>query len=342
VELLPEVIAASSYFSREAPSGAGRSRLHVVAADARRYVRTSQRRYDLIVSDNFHPARSGSGALYTVEHFDAVRLRLEAGGVFCQWLPLHQLDLDTLRSIVRSFITVYPRAWAIIASNSLQTPVLGLVGRADQNRFDFAALQARQSRVARAFPELAQGLGLEDEYAVLGSAIAGAIALARFAAHATANSDDRPVVMYRAPVVTYAPDSSARDRLLALLGELSLEPGELLTPTPDSSWPRRLSAYWAARDRFVASGRDVRPSARVEDMLAQVQGPLLSVLRVSPDFRPAYDPLLAMAAALARSNVSDARALLGELMRIQPARAEAQRLLELLGGERSAAEPARH
>ena len=35
-------------------------------------------------------------------------------------------------------------------------------------------------------------------------------------------------------------------------------------------------------------------------MLAQVREPLLSVLRISPDFRPAYDPLLSMAAALAR------------------------------------------
>ena len=85
----------------------------------------------MIVADNFHPARSGSGSLYTVEHFEAVRERLADGGLFCQWLPLHQLDLDTLRSIVRSFITVYPEGWAMLATNSLDTPVLGLVARRD-------------------------------------------------------------------------------------------------------------------------------------------------------------------------------------------------------------------
>jgi spermidine synthase len=36
----------------------------------------SQERYDVIVSDNFHPARSGSGSLYTVEHCQAVHARL--------------------------------------------------------------------------------------------------------------------------------------------------------------------------------------------------------------------------------------------------------------------------
>jgi spermidine synthase len=75
-------------------------------------------------------------------------------------------------------------------------------------------------------------------------------------------------------------------------------------------------------------------------MLAQVREPLLSVLRISPDFRPAYDPLLAMALALARSDVSGARTLLGELKRLQPARSEAIRLLAALGAEPPAVGPA--
>src|SRR5262249_23363544 len=95
----------------------------------------------------------------------------------------------------------------------------------------------------------------------------------------------------------------------------------------------RLAAYWTARNRFVESGRDVRPSANVTDMLAQVREPLLSVLRISPDFRPAYDPLLAMAMALARSDVSGPRTLLDELRRIQPARTEATRLLAALASD---------
>jgi hypothetical protein len=114
----------------------------------------------------------------------------------------------------------------------------------------------------------------------------------------------------------------------------------LVLPVADATWRDRLAAYWAARNRFVESGRDVRPSPRVTDMLAQVREPLLSVLRISPDFRPAYDPLLAMAAALARSDASGARTLLGELSRIQPARSEAIRLLAALAGEPPTVEPA--
>ncbi len=65
-------------------------------------------------------------------------------------------------------------------------------------------------------------------------------------------------------------------------------------------------------------------------MLAQVREPLLAVLRTSPDFRPAYDPLLRLAAALASSDAAAAGALLQELSRLQPARREAAELLAQL------------
>ena len=329
VELLPEVISASTYFANAVADGAAYARLHVTAADARRYVRTSKQRYDVIVADNYHPARSGSGSLYTVEHFSAVRALLAPGGVFCQWLPLHQLDRETLRSIVQAFVAVYPDGWAMLASNSLETPVFGLVGRPGQ-RFSAASVRERLARVA--LPERVTGIGFEDELAVLGSFVAGPSSLKRLAGDAAINTDDHPVVAYRAPRITYAPESSPGERLLLLLRELSLEPAELLVDADatDSASSRRLSAYWLARNRFVEAGRDVQPSARVAEVLAQVQGPLLSVLRISPDFRPAYDPLLAMATALGRSDVSAARALLGELARVQPARNEAHERLTLL------------
>ena len=328
VELLPEVIAASAHFTQVFGGGAANPRLRLIAADARRFVRAAGPRYDLVVSDNFHPARSGSGALYTVEHFRAVQGRLADGGLYCQWLPLHQLDLPTLRSIVRAFVTVYPGAMAILATHSLDTPVLGLVARQDGGRFDLGQVQARLRSAA--LPTPAAEFGLGDEFAVLGSLVAGPRALARFAGAAAANTDDHPVVAYRAPRITYAPDSLPRDRLVALLGELSVDADEGVVAPADASWPNRLAAYRLARDRFIALGRGVQPSADVRQMLAQVREPLLSVLRTSPDFRPAYDPLLRMAAALARIDAPAAQALLSDLVQLQPARPEAAQALRAL------------
>ncbi len=325
VELLPEVIEASAYFRRRFEDNGPNPRLHLITADARRFVRTTRERYDLIVSDNFHPARSGSGSLYTVEHFQAVRDRLAAGGLFCQWLPLHQLDLETLRSIVRAFITVYPRGWAMLATNSLDTPVLGLVARSNGDRFNVGQVRARLAGVAT--PHHPAEFGIADDFALLGSFIAGPRALARFGGNAPLNTDDHPVVAYRAPRLTYVPDSLPRDRLIALLREVELSPDELVAAPRDNAWASRLAAYWAARNRFIEAGRDVQPTSDVGRMLSQVREPLLSVLRISPDFRPAYDPLLRMATALGRIDVAAARALLTELQQTQPSRPEAAQAL---------------
>ena len=330
VELLPEVINASQHFRQVFADGVSNPRLHLIAADARRYVRASQQAYDVIISDNFHPARSGSGALYTVEHFQAVQNRLSPEGLFCQWLPLHQLDLDTLRSIVQAFISVFPDGRAILASNSLETPVLGLVGRRNNSTIDVEGL--RQHLANSALPKSPADFGIEDEFALLGSFVAGPKALAHFAGHTIANTDNHPIVAYLAPHITYAPDSLPRDRLITLLHELSSEPAEMLNATTDSAWSRRLANYWIARNNYIEAGRTIRPSANVQDMLAQVRNPLLSALRMSPDFRPAYDPLLRMATVLSHTDMPDALVLLKELAQIQPERPEAKLAYSQLSG----------
>jgi len=298
VELLPEVIEASAFFTAALGDDAARRRLHVLAADARRYVRQGGPAYDVIVADNFHPARSGSGVLYTVEHFQAVRERLAPDGLFCQWLPLHQLDRATLQSIVRSYQRVFPQARAMLATLSLQTPVLGLVSRRDGGTFRPAPLPAR-----------AADFGIDDQLGLFGSFVASPAALLHWAEGAPLNTDDHPVVSYLAPRITYSPDSTPGERLVALTREMSV------TPTDPGEAPR-LAAYRQARDRYLEAGLHVRPIADVRQMLAQVQQPLLAVLRISPEFTPAREPLLHMAQALQAVDPLAAAALRDEVERL--------------------------
>ena len=334
VELLPEVITASGYFTaaldRRLPGPAPR----LVNADARRFVRSGTEPYDVIVSDNFHPARSGSAALYTVEHFAAVRARLSEGGVFCQWLPLHQMDLDSLRSIVASFLAVYPKGWALLATNSLETPVVGLIARKDGERLDLQQVRQRLERAE--FPGGAATFGVTDEFALLGSFVAGPDALSRFAAGTARNTDDHPVVAYRAPRITYVPDSRPAERLLSLVGSVRIDPRELLESTDaEAKAPaERLARYWEARNRFLAVGTGVQPSGDVRRMLEQVREPLLSLVRLSPEFRPAYDPLLRMADAMSGIDPAEARALLRSLRDAAPQRSDAAAALRELQDDR--------
>jgi spermidine synthase len=168
---------------------------------------------------------------------------------------------------------------------------------------------------------------------VLGAFVAGPASLARFAGDAPLNTDDRPVVAYSAPRITYAPDSTPRERLFALLDALDVAPVDVFANAADASLAPRMVAYWRARNRYLAVGRDVRAVADVRAMVARVRAPLLGVLRISPDFRPAYDPLLNMASALVDVDPAGGRQLLRDLALASPARAEAAHALgELEGG----------
>src|SRR5262249_3301875 len=200
----------------------------------------------------------------------------------------------------------------------------------DEKPFDIAQVRARLVGV-----KMRRGpseFGIADELALLGSFIAGPRTLARFAGSAPVNTDDHPVVAHRSPRVTYAPDSLPRDRLIALLREVEIGPDELVAAPHDVALTSRLTAYWAARNRFIEAGRDVRPTPDVRRMLTQVREPLLSVLHMSPDFRPAYDPLLRLAVSLGRLDAVAARALLTELEHTQPSRPEAAQALRELSG----------
>lgn len=315
VELLPEVIDAVGYFATTPERQELVQRVRMVNADARRFVHADAQRYDVIVGDLFHPARNGAGSLYTVEQFSAVKARLASDGLFCQWLALHQMDLSTLRSIVAAFLRVYPDAVAVLASNSLDSPVLGLLARPGGPLIDMAAVASRLDGLQG--KGLLRGSNLDDNYAVVGNVLADAPSLVRFAAGVQANTDDRPVVNHNAPWSTYAPRTPARVRLAELLAVLDAAPGAIVANgTKDQE--QRLGAYWLARKRYLLAGMKVVPRQDPERMLDQVQSELLEILQASQDFKPAFLPLFTMAQSISKSNPHRARELLQALHALLP------------------------
>ena len=142
----------------------------------------------------------------------------------------------------------------------------------------------------------------------------------RFAGDAPLNTDDRPVVAYRAPRITYAPDSLPRDRLFALLRaavDIAPERADRVRPTPAGA--RRLAAYWSARDRFIEVGRDVRAVARRRTRCwrrcASRCSPCCASVRTSG---PRTIRCCAWQTALNESDPAAARALLDDLAHVHP------------------------
>src|SRR5215510_5792518 len=327
VELVPEVVESFPLFERSAPQVVRNHDLHNHVADARRFVRAASDRYDVIVADLYHPSVDGSSALYAREHFAAIRARLAEGGLFCQWLPLHQLDVATLQVIVRTFLAEFPSATAYLAQFSVETPLIALIGTqapsaypADwlSRRVEDDALRARLT-----------ALDLKDEIALFGLYLAGASELRSFAGDGPLNSDDRPVVAAQAPRAAYATADTPGARLLTLLGALHPQPSDVLDST-DAAALRQLSDYWRARDRFLAIGVHTLEQGNPRDLIAEIAPQLIEVVQMSGKFDAAYMPIIAMARQLGLRDPKAARRLLEALDLANPARPEARRLLASL------------
>ncbi len=222
VELVPEVVQAIPGFKVDGRSLLDMPTVQIHTADARRFVRVTRERYEVIVADLFHPARDGAGMLYTVEHFEAIGGLLSEGGLFCQWIPAYQMDAATIRTVVRTFLQVYPDARIVMHDVELNYPALGLIGAKGawpeygggwlESRVGDASLRRRLAL-----------LGISRDVELFGLLVSGADGLREFAGSGSVNTDDRPIVVYRAPMFSTLRDTTSYGRLLGMLREVAPE-----------------------------------------------------------------------------------------------------------------------
>lgn len=62
----------------------------------------------MIISEPSNPWIAGVAALFTREFFEGARNRLAPGGVICQWANAYNISEADLRSIVATFLSVFP------------------------------------------------------------------------------------------------------------------------------------------------------------------------------------------------------------------------------------------
>ncbi len=195
------------------------SSIEVFASDARQFVRATDEVYDVVVGDLFVPWRAGEGAMYTREHFAAVREALGDGGLFCQWLPLYQLREEGLRTIVATFLDVFPQASMWWLYFNVEQPVIGLCGLEGKESFEFDALRARLENPPDA--DLLQRNGLEQPGPLLGSRIAGAERLRAWVGDEPVETAARPRIEFLAPRHNFARATAAADENVPLILELT-------------------------------------------------------------------------------------------------------------------------
>ncbi len=327
VELVPEVAASMEYFESHNARATWPPRLSLTVADARRFVRITPSRYDVIVADLFHPARDGAGGLYTREHFQAIRGCLAPGGLFCQWLPLYQLDEPGLKSVIRTFLDVFPRTHAFLLRFNLETPVLGLVGTPDLIQYTADWVERRGGNSA--LREHLKAVALTDVWQLLGCHMAGPEALRSYSAGSALNTDDRPVIVFQAPQFLYLRNVTSYGRLFAVLDAVGTDPRGLFSTSPEGAGEaRRVSDFIHARNRYL-QGLLVETEGHSADAVTA----FLESAGLSADFTTAYAHVVTLAVQASRTNPQLTRDLLNGLIKARPEQPVARELLRRLSAE---------
>ena len=219
-ELLPSVVKASSLFKGNFDAAANPG-LQVRLRDGRQELLRSDQRYDLITLEPPPPSAAGVVNLYSRDFYQLAAQRLEPLGIVAQWLPLPTQNIDDSRSLVRSFLDVFP--YATLWTSEFHEMLL--VGSLQPIELDAARINARfeQPGVRSAL----QDVGVASAAALLATWVTDRQGLERFAADAPAVTDDQPRIEY-APWVRSKEISRVLPALLdlrrpALL--LNAEPG---------------------------------------------------------------------------------------------------------------------
>jgi spermidine synthase len=325
VELVPEVIDVLPLFQPANLNPALQPDLHLHVADARRYVRSSGELYDVIIADVFHPYRDGAGALYTHEHFAAIRARLNTNGLFCQWLPLHQLDAGNLRVIARTFLSVFPDAQAWLLRFNVDVPVIGLVGGNGDARFSSNWVEARIQGTAAA--EAARRLSISDSVRFFGHFLVGPHELSDFADRSNINTDDNQIITFAAPRTSYEQGEKPYASLLRLMEAKDLATPRLSALSGDADLTARVTKYSQARDAYFRGLIADAENRRDEAVDAYIES-----ARLSPEFTSGYAQCLSIANVMAGTNPSFTRKILERLVEAQPERPVAKEMLKRLFG----------
>lgn len=136
VEISPEVVKACHHFSTFHNNLLTDPRTRIIVQDARTHLTLTERTYDVIVADPINPWMAGSAHLFTLDHFQRVKNRLNPNGIFVQWFHAYQSDWTVFSMFGRTFRKVFPNSFLV------NTAVLGndylFIGFADdfQPMFD--------------------------------------------------------------------------------------------------------------------------------------------------------------------------------------------------------------
>jgi hypothetical protein len=192
VEISRDVLEVAPFFDVDNWDALRNPRLDVVVDDGRNFLLTRAARFDVITFEPMPLAVAGVATFYSSEFYELCRSRLSDRGLVVQWLPLHSLNLEVVRSLMRTFHHAFPDCgvWFINAD-------LFLVGSREPLRIEYANARKRMRD-----PRIAEGMkvtGIGDLEELLSCYFMSHEGVERFCGNGPIMRDDRPWAEFVAP-----------------------------------------------------------------------------------------------------------------------------------------------
>ncbi|TMA21449.1 MAG: tetratricopeptide repeat protein [Deltaproteobacteria bacterium] len=136
VELSSSVIEGAKQFAPYNGDVLHNPKVRVIEDDGINFLKRTPRRYDAIISDGkSRLGQAGNALFYARDYYQSARRHLLPAGLMIQWMPLEEVAED-LRTIVRTFMGVFPCAYLFVAHDSYF-----LVGMEEPLALEVAELQ---------------------------------------------------------------------------------------------------------------------------------------------------------------------------------------------------------
>ena len=328
IEISREVVDASKYFAAENYDALNNARTRLIVGDGRTHLMLGRQKYDVIVSEPSNPWMAGIASLFTREFFEGARDRLAPGGVLCQWAHTYDISSDDLRSIVATFLAVFPNGtmWLVGDADVL---LLGSTEPLDA-RIGGIAEAIKRGRPTTQSPRGGDpgprpttqsprggdpGPGVAADLATVGVAgpfsltslfVAQGDALKAWADGAPLQTDDRSQLEFSGPRSIFGASRDDNAETLRALAATSPKPAAVAAAIRSAT-----PADWRDRGLMFLQADASRPAYT----------DLVRALEANPDDPVALDAMIRAAANLNR--IADAQAVLSRLAS-DPARTPAR------------------
>ncbi len=226
IEIEPAVVEASRFFVKENRDVLKDPRVRLTIADGRNFILSTDKMYDIIISEPSNPWIGGIGNLFSLEFYQIVAGRLAPDGIICQWIQGYNLFPQDLRMVVKTLRTVFPHTtiWNTTPGDYL------LIGSRAPLSLDYESLENRYKALATLREDMTR-VGLRSPLSLLSDFVLGEEDTARYADRAWLNTDDLPLLEFSAPNSLYADTIALNASVMGGFKTAEFPPGRGLDPS---------------------------------------------------------------------------------------------------------------